>query len=101
MAAVVHVKDLKYPPQSHFGRATSPPLTADKTNHWAVGTLHLHCSATCFLYVTLHCPFPPRKNCPFHWGYLLPLEKNHPPVHQTHHPERHNWCIYTELLLLL
>jgi len=61
--------------QSHLGRAASPPLTtenglaaacatscamptADKSNHSAVGMLHAHRSATCFLYVTLRCPIP-------------------------------------------
>jgi len=47
--------------------------TADVFNHSAVGMLHLHHSATCFLYVTLCCPIPPlEKNLP------LPIGVTHP-----------------------
>jgi len=34
-------------------------------------------------------------------GATPQAEKNHPPVYPIHHPKRHNWHTYTELLLLL
>jgi len=44
---------------------------------------------------------PPPKNCPFLLGLPTPTGKNRPLAHPTHHSKRHNWRIYTELLLLL
>jgi len=51
---------------SSASRATScAMLTADESNHSAVGTLHLHHSATCILYVILRSPISPsqKKKC--------------------------------------
>jgi len=78
--------------------------TVDESHHSATSrpTLHPHCSTTCFLYFrpTLGCPIPRNKIAPSRWGYPHPPEKNHPPAHPNHHPKRHNWRTYTELLLL-
>jgi len=62
--------------------------TADESNDSAAGTLHPHHSATCFLYVTLHCSIPPvrKKIIPSRWELPTPTGKNHPPAHLTHHP---------------
>jgi len=93
------------PPQSHLGRATSTPLTADngltdclgyylcnahcRWVHSDVSMLHPHRSASFFLCVTLHCPIcPSQKNCPFPLGDTYPSrKKNHPLAHATHHPK--------------
>jgi len=55
-------------------------------------------------YYTLHCAVqfsPPQKVCPFPLGISTSLEKNHPSANPTHHPRRHNWHTYTEVLMLL
>ena len=58
--------------------------TVDESSHSATSTLHLHHSATFFLYVrpTMHCPFPfPLKNL------QLPIGDPHLPLKKViHHP---------------
>ena len=55
--------------------------TADESNHSGAGTLHPHCSATFFLYVTLHCPIPPPSNLTLLVRDTHPHRENHPPSH--------------------
>jgi len=52
--------------------------TTDKSNHSAAGTLHSHCSATFFLYVTLRCltSLQKKKFAPSLTGDINPQSSN-------------------------
>jgi len=64
--------------------------TAGVSNNATAGTLHPHRSATCFLYVTLRCPYP-QRNLLLPVGATHPTGKNHPPTHSAHHTIQHRW----------
>jgi len=87
-AASPHHMQRMYPSAACATSCAMP--TVDESNHSPVGKLHLHCSATFFLYVrpTLCCLIPPTKNCSIPLG-IPPIVKSHPLVHMTHHPKRH------------
>ena len=75
--------------------------TADKSNHSAAGMLHPHCCATFSLYITLRGPIPPKTFAPSCWEILTLTTKKSFSGPPNQLLQWHNWCTYTELLLLL